>query len=265
VAGADGPQFATAGVPLVIATSALLANDSDADGPFALTAVAPAAGSSGIDVSLTGDQITVLADDVFTGWSGFTYTLGDGQGGVTVSPVIAVAVAPATPPSTQLRDACPNEARNGWVRLYNEGATMQLCTFSTPQFSNDPVGVESVQEGLDAERARLGASACPADRVQLSGETWYGLDDGPAAGIHAVYSVACVLPGPAGEPDVCVFSGGVPTGVGDSFACEPQPAGPEPEPEFVPDLAFCEALSLGNPGDARWEQYEDVCREILGG
>lgn len=263
VAGADVPQFATAGVPLVIPTSALLANDGDADGPFALTAVAPAAGSSGIDVSLSGDSITVLADSGFVGWSGFTYTLDDGAGGVTVSPVVQVSVASATPPSTQLRDACPNVAMGGFVRLYNEGPTVQICTFSTPDFSNDPAGATMIRQALDAERARIGTSACPADRVQLSGETWYGVDDGPAAAVHAVYSVACVLPGAAGEPDVCRFGGGEPSGIGDDFVCGP-PAEPESAPEFVPDRAFCEALSVGSPADPRWDQYEDICREILG-
>lgn len=264
VAGADVPQFATAGVPHVIPASALLANDSDADGPFSVTAVAPAAGSSGITVSLAGDQITVLADSGFVGWSGFTYTLDDGAGGVTVSPIVPVSVASAAPPSTQLRDACPNVAMSGFVRLYNEGSTMQICTFSTPQFGNDPAGTSTIQQALDAERARIGTSACPGDRVQLSGETWYGLDGGPADGIHAVISVACVLPGAAGEPDVCRFGGGVPSGIGDDFVCGP-PAEPESAPEFVPDRAFCEALSVGRPDDPRWDQYEDVCRKILDG
>ena len=102
----DDAITATAGTAATIATSALLANDSDLDGdPLAITSVGAA--SSGT-VSLAGTTITYTPATGFTGTATFTYTVSDGTltdtATVTVTignhPPVAVDDAVTTPEDT---------------------------------------------------------------------------------------------------------------------------------------------------------------------
>ncbi|MBX3156273.1 MAG: tandem-95 repeat protein [Deltaproteobacteria bacterium] len=97
--------------PLTIATSVLLANDTDIDGPSPLTVVAVGNATNGV-VVLNGTTITFTPAQDFNGTAGFDYTISDGLatavGHVTVivTPVndapVAVADAFSTPEDTAL-------------------------------------------------------------------------------------------------------------------------------------------------------------------
>ena len=99
VAGAD-TATTNEDVPLGIATTLLLANDTDVDlDTLTITAVNTTATSHGT-VSLTGTNVTYTPALNYNGAADFTYTLSDGNGGtatgtvtVTVVPVQDVPVA----------------------------------------------------------------------------------------------------------------------------------------------------------------------------
>jgi Ca2+-binding RTX toxin-like protein len=84
VAGSDS-LTTSEDTPLVVATTALLANDTDADGnPLSITAVGNATHGT---VSLVNGNITFTPASNYSGPAGFTYTVSDGQGGTAATTV----------------------------------------------------------------------------------------------------------------------------------------------------------------------------------
>jgi large repetitive protein len=91
VAGNDAVTT-TEDTPLVLASSALLGNDSDVDGnPLSVTAVGNATHGT---VSLSNGNITFTPAANYNGPASFTYTVSDGQGG-TATATVSVNVGAA--------------------------------------------------------------------------------------------------------------------------------------------------------------------------
>ena len=86
VANADRATVRQGG-ELVLRTSELSANDTDADGDtLRVTGVAATADTHGT-VSLSGDRVTYRPDRKYAGPASFTYTISDGQGGTATGTV----------------------------------------------------------------------------------------------------------------------------------------------------------------------------------
>src|SRR5262245_36284048 len=84
VAGSDS-LTTSEDTPVVVAASALLANDTDVDGnPLTITAVGNASHGS---VSLSNGNITFTPAANYSGPASFTYTVSDGQGGTATATV----------------------------------------------------------------------------------------------------------------------------------------------------------------------------------
>ncbi|TWG92922.1 CshA-type fibril repeat protein [Mesorhizobium sp. J18] len=91
VASNDNGFTVTHDTPLAIASSALLANDTDADGdPLTITAVSGAANGTVALNSQTG-QITFTPNSGYIGSASFSYTVSDGNGG-TASATVSLNV-----------------------------------------------------------------------------------------------------------------------------------------------------------------------------
>ena len=100
MANADSGFVTPENTPLTIATSSLLANDTDPQGyALSVTSVAPIAGTTQGTVGLSGSTITYTPPSAtFTGADSFAYTISDGHGG-TASATVALNVA--APAATQ--------------------------------------------------------------------------------------------------------------------------------------------------------------------
>src|SRR3569832_1180171 len=86
VAGSDS-HTAAEGVAASVASSVLLANDTDADGDgLAITAVSAASSQGGV-VSYNSGTVTYTPPVSFAGVDSFTYSVSDGRGGVTTGTV----------------------------------------------------------------------------------------------------------------------------------------------------------------------------------
>ncbi len=94
--------------PLVIAATALIANDIDVEADQ-LTIVAVSAASHG-EVSLGADgNITFNPDENFSGEASFQYTVSDGNGNLTTETVYVQVNAVADAPTVTISDASGNE------------------------------------------------------------------------------------------------------------------------------------------------------------
>ena len=81
VAVADPGPTVTENTPITIATSTLLANDSDPNGdPLSVTAVGSASHGTA-SLNAQGTEITFTPTAGYTGPASFTYTISDGHGG----------------------------------------------------------------------------------------------------------------------------------------------------------------------------------------
>ena len=137
VANADSGFVTPENAPLTIATSSLLANDTDPQSyALSVTSVAPIAGTTQGTVSLSGSTITYTpASATFTGADSFGYTISDGHGG-TASAVVALDVT--TPAATQsLFSASDTPAKS-----YNDGKQVEVGVKFTSSVAGSITGIE---------------------------------------------------------------------------------------------------------------------------
>ena len=137
VANADSGFVTPENTPLTIATSSLLANDTDPQGyALSVTSVAPIAGTTQGTVSLSGSTITYTPPSAtFTGADSFGYTISDGHGG-TASATVALNVT--TPAATQsLFSASDTPAKS-----YNDGKQIEVGVKFTSSVAGSITGIE---------------------------------------------------------------------------------------------------------------------------
>ena len=112
VAVDDGWFAADAGASLIISTSQLLANDTDANKRDVLAIIAIEAGN-GISATLDKGNVVVTTNDGFAGQTSFNYTVSDGHGGTDVGTVNVLAILPlptftlSTAPFTSVTEGGP--------------------------------------------------------------------------------------------------------------------------------------------------------------
>ncbi len=93
VAGDDPGLSASFNTPLVIQASALLANDSDADGdPLSITSASNAVNGT-VAFDSQSNTVTFTATSGFSGQASFSYAISDGKGGTDTGQV-SIVVAP---------------------------------------------------------------------------------------------------------------------------------------------------------------------------
>ena len=110
VAANDAGLGTAYGAALTIAATALLANDSDANGDT-LTIQSVSAGTGGtVTLDPQGNVVFTPAEG-FSGEASFTYTVSDGKGGAA-SATVVVAVAPYVPVGTPGDDALTGTVRD---------------------------------------------------------------------------------------------------------------------------------------------------------
>jgi hypothetical protein len=117
----DSGLSVTKDTATTIATSALLANDTDPNGdPLTVTNVsAPTNGT--VSLNSQAATITFTPTAGYTGAAGFTYTISDGRGGTSSANVALTVSAPGTAPvslfSSSATPAVANESDTGAVEL----------------------------------------------------------------------------------------------------------------------------------------------------
>ena len=92
----DDAGVAVAGASLVIDPADLLANDSDADGDALVLDGVGGASNGTVDLGADG-TISYTPDAGFTGEDSFSYTVSDGNGGMSTAEVSVTVEAPDAP------------------------------------------------------------------------------------------------------------------------------------------------------------------------
>ena len=138
VAVADPGPTVTENTPITIATSTLLANDSDPNGdPLSVTAVGGASHGTA-SLNAQGTEITFTPTAGYTGPASFTYTISDGHGGSASAPVSFSVVAPNLAPvslfSSSATPAVASDSDTGSVELGVKFSSTVAGTVSAIKF-----------------------------------------------------------------------------------------------------------------------------------
>ncbi|MEJ5992766.1 Ig-like domain-containing protein, partial [Ramlibacter sp. PS3R-8] len=169
--------------PVVIPTSSLLANDVDPDIGDVL-AVSSVGGAIGGTVSLAGGNVTFTPDPNFTGAGSFTYTISDGQGGVS-SASVTVNVAPVQDPPSATNDSVTT-AEDTPVTI--SPATL---TGNDSDADGDTLGVTAVGSAIGGSVAIVGGNIVftPDPDFTGTGSFVYTVSDGQGGTDTATVSV----------------------------------------------------------------------------
>ena len=138
MAVADPGPTVTENTPITIATSTLLANDSDPNGdPLSVTAVGSASHGTA-SLNAQGTEITFTPTAGYTGPASFSYTISDGHGGSASAPVSFSVVAPNLAPvslfSSSATPAVASDSDTGSVELGVKFSSTVAGTVSAIKF-----------------------------------------------------------------------------------------------------------------------------------
>ncbi len=193
---ADDTALTSEGVPVTID---VLANDSDVDGdPLTVSLVGAAVGGS---VENLGDAVRYTPGPGFTGDDGFSYTISDGQGGISVADVTVTVSGVNQPPAATAQGVTTAEDTPITITLSGsdpdgDGLTYQVVT-----------GPTSGQ--LSGQAPNL--VYAPAADFNGSDNFWFSVNDGVADSPQAqvTITVTPVNDPPVAADDVAVTTEGV--------------------------------------------------------
>ena len=142
VAGNDGPIIAIEDTALVIASSALLANDIDLDGDTLVVVSVSNPSNGTVSINGSGDVVFTPTSGA-SGVASFDYTVSDGNGGTALASV-ALSVTPVN--DAPLLDVNGAGAGNDFTISYVEnGAGLAIVDSAVSVFDEDDSVLESAQ------------------------------------------------------------------------------------------------------------------------